>query len=292
VAGFAAGADDYLTKPIRPSDLVARVEAVLLRSGRRMGKEQLPQRARIVGFVGAKGGVGTTTLAVNVAVALALEIARGKQVVLADLRPGSASVALQLGLHQGGIARLLSQPLANVDMGTIGAQLQDHKSGVKVLSGQVEPAGVATPIPRGHAEAIVQYLGAAADYVLLDLGAGLAEPARHVLPICHQIIVTIEPQRMALTLAQSLLVEMTQSLEIPNHRISLVMVNKAPSGATFTKDAIADLLLRELIGIVTPAPDVAFQSGEHGIPMVMIDPGSLVARQFRNIAEHLAMASV
>ena len=35
VAGFEAGADDYLTKPIRPSDLVSRIEAVLLRSGRR-----------------------------------------------------------------------------------------------------------------------------------------------------------------------------------------------------------------------------------------------------------------
>ena len=97
---------------------------------------------------------------------------------------------------------------------------------------------------------------------------------------------------MALSLAQALLVEMTQSIEVPSHKIGLVMVNKAPSGATFTKDAIAGLLLREIIGIVTPAPDVAFQSGERGIPIVMIDPASLVARQFRNVAEYLAAATV
>ena len=160
------------------------------------------------------------------------------------------------------------------------------------VSGRVLDSETKEPVVGANIVIERTYLGAAADYVLLDLGTGLAEPARHILPICHQIIVTIEPQRMALTLAQSLLVEMTQSLEIPNHKIGLVMVNKAPSGATFTKDAIAGLLLRELIGIVTPAPDVAFQSGERGIPMVMIDPDSLVARQFRNIAEHLAMANV
>jgi hypothetical protein len=89
VPALDKGADDYLTKPIRPSDLVSRIEAVLLRSGRRTGKEQLPLRARIIGFIGAKGGVGTSTLAVNVAAAMALEIVRGKQVVLADLRSGS-----------------------------------------------------------------------------------------------------------------------------------------------------------------------------------------------------------
>jgi pilus assembly protein CpaE len=292
VAGFEAGADDYLTKPIRPADLVSRIEAVLLRSGRRQGKEPLPLRARVLGFLGAKGGVGTTTLAVNVAVALAQEVARGKQIILADLRSGAAGVALQLGLNQGGIARLVSQPLANIDLGMVGTQLQAHRTGVKVLSGQSEPSGVAAAIPRAHAEAIVQCLSAAADFVLLDLGVGLAEPNRYILPMCHQIVVTIEPQRMALTFAQTLLVEMTQSLEIPNHRIGLVMVNKAPSGATFTKDAIVGLLLRELIGIVTPAPDVAFQAGERGIPIVVMEPESLVARQFRNIAEHLAMIGI
>jgi pilus assembly protein CpaE len=292
VAGFEAGADDYLTKPIRPADLVSRLEAVILRSGLRPAKEPLPLRAKVWGFLGVKGGVGTTTLAVNVAVALAQEIVRGKQIILADMRSGTGAVALELGLQSGGLARLLNQPLANLDLGTVGAQLQEHKSGVKVLSGQTEPPGVAMSIPRTHAEAIVQTLGAAADYLLIDLGSGLAEPNCYILPMCHQVIVTIESQRMALTLAQSLLNEMAKSLEIPTHKTSLVMINKAPSGFSFTKDSITGLLQRELIGIVTPAPDVAFQAGERGIPMVIMEPDSLVARQFRTLAENLAMANV
>jgi DNA-binding response OmpR family regulator len=67
VAGFQAGADDYLTKPIHPEELVSRLEAVMLRASRRQ-EEAAPAGAKVFGFLGSKGGVGTTTLAVNVAV--------------------------------------------------------------------------------------------------------------------------------------------------------------------------------------------------------------------------------
>src|SRR5450756_1979296 len=71
VAGFQAGADDYLTKPIHPNDLASRVETVLQRSRRFQSDSDSTDRARIVGFLGVKGGVGTTTLAMNVGAALA-----------------------------------------------------------------------------------------------------------------------------------------------------------------------------------------------------------------------------
>jgi pilus assembly protein CpaE len=245
-----------------------------------------------MGFIGPKGGVGTTTLAVNVAVALAQEIVRDKQVILADMRPGMGSVALQMSLNQGLLDKLLGMQVASIDPGTIGPCLQEHKSNVRVLTGQSEPLGMAAPIPRAQAEAIVRGLGAASDYVLLDLGNGLDEPNPQLLAICHQVIMAIEPQRMALTMAQAVLGEMTRTLQMPKHKISLVLINKAASGATFTKDNLAEQLRHELIAIVTPAPDLAFQSGERGIPMVMLEPDSLVARQFRNIAEYLATSFV
>ena len=63
VAGFEAGADDYLTKPTHPAELASRVKVVLARNAaQRLGKND---RAFSMGLIGAKGGVGTTTLALN-----------------------------------------------------------------------------------------------------------------------------------------------------------------------------------------------------------------------------------
>jgi DNA-binding response OmpR family regulator len=292
VAGFQAGADDYLTKPVHPNELASRVEAVLLRTARRKAESPEPVvRAKMFGFIGSKGGVGTTTLAVNLATALAQGPAKGKRIVFADMQSGMTAASFQFGLRRpGAIARLLERPVEQIDAKIVEAQLEEHRSGVYVLSGQAEPFGVAASVSPTHAEAVVRYLGAAADYLFLDLGVGLGETNRRLLPGCYQIVVTIEPQRASLMLAQPLLGEMTESLHIARHRISLVLVNKTPSAASFTKETIEGLLQHELAGVVTPAPELAFQSSENGIPMVLAQPNSLVAQQFQSIANYLFSA--
>lgn len=290
VAGFQAGADDYLTKPVHPEELASRIEAVLRRTSGRQVQEKPPMRAKVLGFLGSKGGVGTTTLAINVAVVLAQQgQEKNRQVILADMQPGMTASSVQLNLRrQGGMWRLLDRPVEQLEPRLVEAQLEEHRTGVRVLGGQVEPFGVAMPLPSSHVEVILQHLGAMADYLLLDLGVGLRETNRYILSICDHIVVTTEPHRVSLTLAQALLDEMTTSLSIPRHRVSTVLINKAPSASTFTKEAIEGLLQHDLAGVVTPAPELAFQAAETGNPMVVAQPVTLVAQQFRQIAEHLA----
>ena len=291
VTGFQAGADDYLTKPVHPDELASRVEALLARSARRKLEQRPPVRAKVLGFLGAKGGVGTTTLAVNVAVALARRPEEGHQVTLADMQSGLASSSVQLGLRRhGGIVPLLGQPVDDISASVVEAQLDEHRTGVRVLSGQFEPPGVAVPVPAALADILLKRLGAMSDYLLLDLGVGLGDVNRLVLPGCDRVVVAIEPNRVALTLAQALLNELNVTMNLPRHKISVVMVNKAPSAAAFTKDMVEGLLQHDLVAVVPPAPELAFQAAENGTPMVTMQPNSLVAQQFQTIADHLAQA--
>lgn len=289
VTGFQAGADDYLTKPVHPDELASRVEALLARVTRTEVEQHPLVQAKVLGFLGAKGGVGTTTLAVNVAVSLAQQSDSDGQVVLADLQSGMAASSLQLGLQRHGrIVKLLDQPLDDIDASVVEAQLDEHRTGVRLLTGQIEPPGVAMSVPPAHAELILRRLGAMADYLLLDLGVGLGEVNRCVLPSCDHVVLAIEPNHVALMLAQVVLNELTMTLNLPMHRISVIMVKKTRSAVALSKHTLEDLLQHDIADIVPPAPELAFQAAEKGVPMVVMQPDSLVARQFGTIAEHLA----
>ena len=299
VAGFEAGADDFLTKPIHPEELVSRVETLLLRSSRVQTPER-PSAANTIAFLGCKGGVGTTTLVVNVAVALASGQGRPRQesadigdgpVILTELRAGMATAALQLGLPQrNGLGAVLDRPIGDLDGRFIEAQLSQHRSGLLVLDSQSRPLGKRLSVPPDHAEVLVRFLAGLAQYVLLDIGVGLDEANQRVLTHCGHVIVTIEPENVALTLAQELLSEMNDTLSIPQQTVMLAIIKKSRSAPYFSNPQIEERLNRSILGTIPPAPELAFQAARAHEPMVLLQQDSLVVRQFREFARALVAA--
>ena len=298
VTGFEAGADDFLTKPIHPKELVSRVEALLLRSSRAQPKEK-PASPNCIGFIGCKGGVGTTTLIVNTAVSLAtgqVTPAQAREpaphpngpVVVAELRTGMATAALQLGLPQhDGLGIILNRSIGQIDAEFIEAQLDEHQSGLLLLGSESGPIRSARRGSAEHADAVVRHLGAMAGYLFADLGVGLDELNERVLARCRHVVVAIAPNSIALALAEELLEQMNQELQIPRHRISLILIKRSRSAASYTKEEIEEQLGHSLIGMIPPAPELAFESSKQRTPMVLVHLDSLVVRQYRSFAKDL-----
>jgi pilus assembly protein CpaE len=161
-----AGVHEFLPQPLRKEDLCRALERFEARY-----KENRPlsmKRGKLINIMGSKGGVGTTTLAVNLAVSLQ-EVNRRSSVVLVDLNLQCGDAALFLDIEPiHTLSDIMSDP-SRLDMTFLTSILARHASGLYLLPAvdRVEEMHEWTP---ECIERSLELLQSRFDYVILDSG--------------------------------------------------------------------------------------------------------------------------
>src|SRR4029078_9151106 len=137
----------YLIKPFHPAELLARIKSLLARFAPRDALLARRARVRVFAFCGAKGGVGTTTIAINAAIALHRELGRKVCLVDGNLQFGDHRVFLALGLNRRSIVDIVTAPTIDGDL--IRQVLVKHDSGVDLLLAPPSPE-TPEPVTPGH----------------------------------------------------------------------------------------------------------------------------------------------
>jgi len=283
VAGFEVGVDDYLTKPTHPAELTAHVKAVLARSAQT--RPAPSEKATTIGFLGVKGGVGTSTLTLNVGVSLRH---LNQDVIVADLNPGCGSIGLDLGLaNPQGLGHLLSRSLKDIHLRSVEAELVSHKTGVRLLLAACRPkdSDLAQAVPQ--MEAVVRNLAVMCTTLLLDLGTGVRPYVKPILQFCDRVLLIVEPIHPTDTIARAL-IEDLQSSGIVRGKMALVLVTRERTSLQIPWRQIETDLGLPLAGIISPAPEQAHQASQGGTPLVILSPDSLVADQIHKLAANIA----
>ena len=188
VKGLRAGADDYLIKPFHPAELLARIKSLLARFAPRDVLVGRPPLGRVLAFYGAKGGVGTTTIAINAAIALHRELGRKVVLVDANLQFGDHRVFLDLGLDRKSIIDIVTAPTIDLDL--VKQVLVHHDSGIDLLLAPPSPE-TAELVTEEHLPQILDHLRSLYDYVILDIDKRLDEINLKILDQADQFFVVM-----------------------------------------------------------------------------------------------------
>jgi DNA-binding response OmpR family regulator len=290
VVGFEVGANDYLTKPTHPSELQARVKTLLARVGKKKGASGDgggDNRGYVIGVLAPRGGLGVTTLAVNLAAGL---LNRTKsEVIVAELLPGQGALALDMGLNTSkGLVDLLSTGRSSdLTRDKVRESLTHHGSGLKFMLASDRPRDMQLINQTANYEAALSTLANLARFVVLDLGVGIQPFAQRVFPYCNDILIVLEGAPNIIAHAKALIDDIV-SMNINRRNINVVLNNRIRSDTQLPTSQVQSKLDFEIIGTLSPAPELFTQATRMQTPAVLCQPESLTTRQVNKLVEFMA----
>jgi pilus assembly protein CpaE len=185
IQAMRSGMQEFLSQPVD----CAGLQKILQRFVEERGPAEPDGSEKLIVVMGAKGGVGTTTIAVNLGVQLAATA--GKRSVLLDFGRPLGLVSLLLDLQPHFSIRDAIGNLERLDSSFLAGLLTRHKSGLEVLAGTSEPDEW-QHIPVPALPRVVNVAQTGCEYLLIDLGSVYSSEWSSVLHLARTIIVVAQ----------------------------------------------------------------------------------------------------
>ena len=269
-----AGANEFLTWPAADT---AFHEAVTRAASRRLAASP-NGGATTLAFIGAKGGAGTTTLAVNCAV----EIARmsRKPAVIVDLKAGLGEVTLFLGVRSRYSLLDAIDNLHRLDGEFLKELVVTHKSGLDILAGsdQFERPGAGDG---AAVEEVLRLLGQRYTHIVIDIGTQLNASTTAALYMADTIYLVPNPDVPSVRNAQRLLDRLGQ-IGACGERVR-VLLNRASEPYPIPPDQIEQALGRPIDQMFPSDYRTVSTALNSGIPL-SLTANSELASQFDRFA--------
>jgi len=283
-----AGARAFLPKPVNDSDVIGAVSQLLqLESIRRSRQAQIDintylPKCEIITIVSPKGGVGTTTLAVNLAVAIRERTEKG--VVLVDGQGSFGDLATVMNLQADYSVSDILEYGVGLDADLVVGVLSMHPSGLRVLpsSQKLDDSDLFTP------EVFEKVLGILSQYndvIIVDAGSIFEKQTTTALVKAQRILLVTTPEITSLRRCGQFL-RAAEENGFPREKIQLIVNRDGLPGGLALEDISQNLNMQVALALPDD-PGLVTYSLNRGIPFVISAPKSVASKRLFGLAESL-----
>jgi pilus assembly protein CpaE len=284
-----AGARGYLVKPFNSDELVASIRGVFVRRpelteslvavGPGTNPHERNKKGRIVAVFSPKGGVGRTTLAVNLAVAAA-SLEKSVALVDADLQFGDAAVLLNLDAKKGSFADVATE-LSQGNPDGVEAALLTHRSNVHVLLSPPSPDAAET-ITEEHMRTVLDRLTQGHDLVVVDCATHLDDTTLAILDVADQILMPVTLDMTAI-LSTRVFLEVGERIGYRDGKVTVVL-NRADSNHGIQVEDVERSIGRKVDHMVVSDGRAAVHALNLGVPFVLGNKRARVSEDIMALA--------
>jgi len=276
-----AGANEFLTKTATPDELVSKVKDLLAKRAPVPGAKVTLGRA--ITLFSLRGGVGVSSLAINLAVALARQ--PNQKVALLDLCFLSSSAPLMLNVRPKLSLAELSREDPTISLGSLEKCMIAHSSGVKVLPVVLSLARAA-PISAKTVERVLSVLKSGFNYIMVDTLSSLDDMTLAALIHSDQIILVLVPEAASVQ-AAIVALQAFRSLGLSEEAI-VPIVNHTFAKGGLSLGTIQNALKRPIKAVIPHEPELLTQAINSGTPLVLSQPTSAMATAIQKLASVLS----
>ncbi len=236
-------------------------------------------RAKVIGFWGVKGGVGTTTLVANTAISLAN---RGKKVIVMDYDLQYGDLNLQLNVDPKDTIVELARDSEGTSIERINSTVVMHPSGFSVLCAPKAPE-YAEYVTSEHAKKIIENVRPYFEYILIDLGTNYADTTLVAMENCDEVQLVANLDISCLKGLKSAM-NILETLRIADK--AQLVINKNRAGLLKVKD-FENLIQKKAYATIISDSKVCNNALNSGLPCVFGAPRSQSAKDFSKYCEKL-----
>jgi pilus assembly protein CpaE len=286
-----AGARDVLSKPPDAEELLASIRSAFeFETQRRAnfaqavdGKAEEPKTAgKTICVYSPKGGVGRTTMAVNLAVALR-KLTNGR-VCLVDGNLPFGDIGIMMNLTARKTIADLIPTINDLSTEVMDSVLAEHQSGVRVLLAPTRPE-FAELIQADHIKKILEALRSQNDYVVVDTWTSFHEVILAVFDVSQEILLITTLDMPAVKNIKTFL-DVAEALRYPKDQITLVL-NRADSLGGLRIEDIEKSVQHQVAAKLVSAGSLVTSSINRGRPFLMSDPDAAISKDILQLARQV-----